>query len=367
MKISMTLSRYLVKHFLFNFFFLLLIFLGIVYLFDLVELMRRASKRDDVPLGLVLQMGILKLPEVGQVLLPFAVLFSAMFTFWQLTKRTELIVVRASGLSAWQFLAPIILCAFLIGVLQVTVINPLGALLISQYEKMENTYLEREDRLIALFREGLWLRESDETSPDAYKIFHIRKIEQPSWVMRDVTVLSFDSDNRLRERMDAATLRLNNKQWTFEDIHIHDSEGEKEQAETLYLPTSLTTDDIVESFSTPETISFWALPGFIQILEETGFDTAKLRVHFQTLLAQPLLFASMILLAAAVSLRPPRSGHHMSLIAVGAFAGFLIFFAASFLQALGASQQIPVFMAAWSTASVSFLLGLSVIMYFEDG
>ena len=75
-----TLSRYLGRTYILGFLSLLAVLLGIVYLFDTVELFRRASKFSDVPLPLVLQMGLLKLPEVGQIILPFAVLFSAMMS-----------------------------------------------------------------------------------------------------------------------------------------------------------------------------------------------------------------------------------------------------------------------------------------------
>ena len=76
MTLALTLSRYLAKSYFLNMVFLLLALFGIIYLFDTVELIRRASKSDDVPLSLVLQMGLLKLPEVGQLLFPFAVLFA---------------------------------------------------------------------------------------------------------------------------------------------------------------------------------------------------------------------------------------------------------------------------------------------------
>lgn len=104
----------------------------VVYLFDTIELLRRAAKVEGLPVSLVLQMGLFKLPDVGQQIFPFAVLFSALFTFWQLTRRSELVVVRAAGLSVWQFMMPLAFAAFLIGTVQMMVVNPVGALLIAE-------------------------------------------------------------------------------------------------------------------------------------------------------------------------------------------------------------------------------------------
>jgi len=370
MKITATLTRYLAKTYFLNMLFLLLGLLMIVYLFDTVELIRRGSKFDDVPLGLILQMGLLKLPEVGQVLFPFAVLFSAMFTFWQLTKRSELVVVRAAGFSVWQFLTPVILVAVFLGFLQMAVINPVGALLVGEFERLESRFLDRKDSEIAIFREGLWLRQTiDEKGgeEDGYIIFKASRVSQPDWTLKGVSVLFFNSNDMFFQRIEADSANLVPGQWVLKDAHLFDDEQDGLNLETYNIDTQLSISDIEESFSSPETMSFWRLPAHIQTLEETGFDAARLKIHYHNLLSQPLMFAAMILLAATVSMRPPRFRGGTALIGFGIFIGFVVFFASSFLQALGASGQIPVIMAAWSPSVTAFLLGLSVLMNLEDG
>lgn len=366
MKIPHTLSRYLARTYATNVIFLLLALLSIIYLFDTVELIRRASKRADIPLSLVLEMGLLKLPEVGQVLLPFAILFSAMFTFWQLSKRNELVVVRSAGFSVWQFIAPIIGVALVIGVLQMTVINPVGSLLISKFEVLESRLLKREKNQIALFREGLWLRQ-DAADGEEYAILHAEKITQPDWLLKNVTVLFFAQDNTFLRRIDAMQATLEPSKWVLENTTTHSAHGTTVTNSELSLATNLTKQDVEDSFSSPESMSFWKLPSHINTLEETGFDASRLRVHYYNLLAQPLLFAAMILLAATVSLRPPRQQGGLLLVSAGVFIGFFVFFMSSFLQALGASQQIPPFLAAWSPGLICLLFGLTIVMSLEDG
>lgn len=381
MKITATLSAYLTKRYVINLLALLGALLAVVYLFDTVELIRRASKRDDIPIMLVLQMGLYKLPEVGQTLFPFAVLFSAMFTFWQLTRGYELIVVRASGFSVWQFLTPITLVAILFGCLQMMVINPVGAVLISKFEQLERIHMSRQENQIAVFKEGLWLRQAiliesddpniEETKPadliSGYVILHAQKVKQPDWILQNVTVLYFTDNNDFLQRVDAKTASLKKEFWTLGDVTIHKNIGPPLREKTYALPTTLSARDIEESFSSTKSMSFWKLPAYIKTLEQTGFDATSLKVHYQSLLAQPLMFCAMILLAATVSMRPPRSRGTFMMISAGVFIGFIIFFLSSVLQALGASQQIPVIMAAWSPALIAFLLGLSVMMNIEDG
>lgn len=365
MKISPTLSRYLARTYITNTLFLLMALLGVIYLFDTVELMRRASKVSDIPLSIILQMSLLKLPEVGQMLLPFAILFGAMFTFWQLTRRYELIVVRAAGFSFWQFLTPIVSVALIAGLLHIAIINPVGALLLGKFQQMENTHLNRQENQIALFKEGLWLRQATD---EGYVILHAAKLEQPQWKLKNVMALFFAQDDRFIRRLEADMARLEKGNWSFSQVMLFDADQQQPEAqETFYLPTDLTIADIEESFSSAASMSFWKLPSHIHTLEETGFDASRLKVYYQNLLAQPLMYAAMVLLAASVSMRPPRSRGALNYFAAGIFIGFVIFFMSSFLQALGASHQLPVFLAAWAPAVISMLLGLSVMMNLEDG
>lgn len=363
---SFTLGQYMAKRYFLNTVGLLGVLLAIIYLFDSVELIRRGAEKDDVGFFVLFQMAFLKLPEAAQVLFPFAVLFSAMFTFWQLNKSHELIVIRASGFSVWQFLSPLILVSIALGIFHTGLINPLGALMLSQFDKLERVYLKRErDDEIALFKDGLWLRQKGDG--DGYAILHAEKISHPDWMLRGVSVLYFAQDNTFQKRLDAQTARLTPGSWVFRDVVFHDAGPKPQKLDTYKLHTNLTITDVEDSFSSPETMSFWRLSGHIKTLKETGFDAARLQVYYHHLLSQPLLFAAMVFLAATVSMRPPRFSGRAFLIGLGVFMGFVVFFFSSYLQALGASRQLPAILAAWAPALVCFLLGTTVIMNIEDG
>lgn len=364
MRFSKTMSLYLARTYFKNLLLLLFALMGIIYFFDVVELIRRASKLDNVPLVFVLQMGLLKLPEVTQVLLPFAVLFSAIFTFWSLTQKLELVIVRSAGFSPLHFLMPVLAVAVLTGFLQMSVLNPAGAYLIGQYERLESHHLKREDNHVALFKDGLWLRQETE---GGYAILRAQTIQQPSWKLLNITGFFFDDNNSFLMRLDAPSGALDQGQWAFDDVLIHRGFDDPLYEDIFILPTSLTPGDVEESFASPETIAFWSLPSHIKVLESSGFDATRLKVHYQMLVAQPLMFAAMVLIAAAVSMNGPRSGSAFHFVVIGIFAGMLVFFVSSFMQALGSSQQIPVFLAAWSPALLSLLFGLSIVFHQEEG
>tara|TARA_R110002126_G_scaffold13118_4_gene57073 strand:+ start:227349 stop:228446 length:1098 start_codon:yes stop_codon:yes gene_type:complete len=362
-----TLNIYLAKNYLRNCIGLLLVFLSIIYLFDSVELIRRASKFEDVGMPLILHMALLKLPEIGQTVMPFVILYGAIYTFWMLSKRSELVIIRAAGLSAWQFLTPLIAVAMLLGILQITAINPLSAALLARFEQLESTHLSHQKNLIALFEGGLWLKQKNEDDKGGYIIIHAEKVHRATWQLDNVIVLYFDADDRFTRRIDAPNAVLSQGKWAFKNATLNAGNSPALPADEYSLPTDLTREDIEETFSSPETISFWKLPSFIKTLETAGFDNTRMKIHLHNLLSLPVLFAAMIFLAAVVSLRPQRSGNTTVLLLSGIFLGFVIFLGSSFLKALGISQQIPIILSAWSPATLTLLLGGAALFTLEDG
>ena len=142
MRLSTTLSFYIGRHFLLSFVVLFALFLLLIVLFDTVELLRRTASRPEITFGMVVEMAFLKLPHMGQQACPFAVLFGGMAAFWRLTRTHELVITRAAGVSAWQFLFPVIAIAFMLGLFQVTVLNPLASTTLTRFERLESIRLK---------------------------------------------------------------------------------------------------------------------------------------------------------------------------------------------------------------------------------
>ncbi len=364
MRAPSLLSRYLGIHFLRMFAIMFAGLLAIVYLFDTLEIMRRASDRDDVTLGLIMQISLYKLPQVGQLLLPFAVLFAAMSTFWWLARRHELTAMRAAGYSAWQFVAPLVTVAMMIGFIHIMVFHPFAARSLERYRAMESEYLGQHKSMVTISQQGIWLREAD---VGGEVIIHAGSVTLKDWTLNGVMALFYDEVGNHTRRLDADSVTLQPGRWMFRNAVIREPGAPDEKHQTYTLASSLTLADIQESFSDPDTISFWKLPAFISTLGDTGLETAPMEVYYQSLLAQPLLLAAMILLAATVSLRPPRFQRALFMVLTGMISGFVVFFMSSFLKALGGSHQLPVVLSAWSTGIIVMLASATWLLNTEDG
>ena len=135
----------------------------------------------------------------------------------------------------------------------------------------------------------------------------------------------------------------------------------------LEIPTTLTEAQVRNSFSTPETVSFWQLPSYIRSSESSGFATAGYRLQYHKLLAQPFLLAAMVMLAASVSLRFFRMGGVQRMVLSGVGAGFLLYVLSKVTEDLSKAELMHPIAAAWLPVLVGGLTGFLALLYQEDG
>lgn len=373
MRLPLTLSIYFGRQFLLTILATIGVMVVIVGLMELLELIRRAAEGGhNVPFGMLLQMAALKLPATAEKIYPFAVMIGGMVTLSRLTRLSELAVARAAGVSVWQFLAPGVLVALALGVLFTTVMNPIGAYAVGRFERLEGKYISNQVSQLSVLPSGLWLHQSmlaakgDSPAQEEY-IIHAVRMNQTDYSLEQVMVLFYDVQGRFTSRVDAASARLMPGNWMVEGATLSTPEALPKTMPSLAIPTTLTIRQIQDSFSAPETFSFWQLPGFIRVLEQAGFSALQHRLHFHSLMAMPLLLAGMILLSAVFSLRPPRRGRTGVLVVTGLVVGFFIYFMTNIIYALGSGGDLPIALAAWAPCIIVIMTASAMLLHLEDG
>jgi lipopolysaccharide export system permease protein len=369
-----TLSLYIARQFSLAVVGALLALTGFVALFDFIDLLRRASGHPGVGLVLVGGIALLRLPYLALQVLPFAVQLGGMFAFWRLTRSSELIVARAAGVSAWEFLAAPVLCAALFGAIATAGVSPLSSATFARANQLINRYLSTGGGPLELNGGQLWLRQADDSGAGAggrpgVAILNARGVAVRGGVLtgRDVTVFRLDGDGQLVSRIEATSARLADGAWTLASARVMLPDALPTPPRTIDLPTDLTVRRVQESFAPPDTLSVWQLPGFIALLERSGFSSVRDRLHFQALLALPLLTATMALVAAGFSMRPARRGGVARMIGGGVTAGFALFMISKLAEEFGQSGALPVVLAAWAPAAAGLLLAVTLLLHMEDG
>ena len=364
MRLSSTLSLYMGRQYLQSVALVFLLVIITILIADTIELLRRASgPNKTATLETVLQMASLHIPFMAQKALPFIVLVGGILTFAKLTRSRELVIARAAGVSVWQFLLPALVIAALLGGFFMTVVNPLASATTARFEQLDATHLRGQSSLLALSQSGIWLRQGD---AESQSVIHAESLDQETMTLHDTIIFLYEEGDQFVGRIDAAQARLEDGHWALTDALFSEPGAPARHRANARVPTDLTPERIQNSFSPPETLSFWALPSFIEVLEDSGFSSVKHRLHWHSLLAVPLLLCAMVLIAATFSLRFTRRGTWV-LVLGGLLTGFLLYFVSDLVLALGLSGKLPPVLAAWTPAVIFTLLGVAGLFHLEDG
>jgi lipopolysaccharide export system permease protein len=362
--LSGTLVRYFGLRFLSA---VMLVFGGIfvlVALLDYIELMRRASDLPNVSAILAAKTSFYRVPQVTERVMPFCVLIGAMSCYLNLSRRLELVIARAAGMSAWQFISPAVLVAFVLGIIATTIYNPIAAVLEEQSKRYEAELFGRNSPQLASSGGPNWV---SQRTAEGQAIINAKSSRDQGISLSGVTVFSYDSANHFKQRIEARTAVLEPGVWRLLDARIYELGALPVDQDDFRLKTSLTPEQVRESFATPETVPFWELPLYINIAEHAGLAAAGYRLQFQKLLARPFLLAAMVFLAAAVSLRFFRFGGVQKMVLSGVAAGFLLYVLSKVTEDMSKAELMHPVASAWLPVLVGGLTGFVALLYQEDG
>ncbi len=360
---SWTLYSYLARQFLACVAVVYGALLFLAFSIDIVDLINRTAGHN-VDSGVIIGMAFLFLPDLGQKLLPFAVLGGGVFCFVRSSRHHELVATRAAGVSAWDFLVPPLAVAVAIGVVQVLGVTPVSSRMLAQFAALEAKYIKGQASQLSLSLNGLWLRQGDENQQS---VIHALSVSDQGVRLDDVTVFLYGPGDHVEGRIDAGSAQLSRGAWVLTGAWVSGADGRATYRDRYDLKTTLTPGQIQESFAPPDTLSFWALPRFIHDAQNAGFSAVRYRLYLYSLLSLPALFAAMVFMGASFSLKLARGGGLARVYLISALSGFGVYYFGVLTTALGQSSILPVWLAATAPAAAAILIGMTLVFHQEDG
>jgi lipopolysaccharide export system permease protein len=362
--VTNTLGRYFAGRFVVSALGVFAAIFVLLVLVDYIEMVRKTSGLIDVSAIAVAETSLFRVPQLLEKMMPFCILIGAMTCYLALSRRLELVVARAAGVSAWQFIAPALASAIILGLLATTAYNPMSANLRELSKRMEAELFGNAPGGGVQDAAGFWI---NQINSDGQAIINAARSEQQGARLTGLTVFRFDNNDQFKERIEAQQATLEEGQWLFKSVRRYTLNGPPVDEDTFTLATSLTAAQVRNSFSTPETVSFWQLPGYIRSSESSGFATAGYRLQYHKLIAQPFLLAAMVMLAASVSLRFFRFGGVQKMVLSGVGAGFLLYVLSKVTEDLSKAELMHPIASAWLPVCVGGLTGFLALLYLEDG
>jgi len=359
-----TLTRYIAKLFLVSITTTLAVCGLLIFMIDFVELLRMSGKYGTIAGTSLVSIALLRLPAYIEFLIGFAVLVGSISTLVYLNRKSELAVMRAGGMSVWQFLAPGLMVGLAIGLFGMMVYNPLAASGRAHSDKLFAKAFGNETNLLRAEGGGSWIRQD---GADGESIIGAAAASNRGLTLTGVMIIAYDRDGHFSERIDAGQAELKDGYWELKNAWVSRLGQEPEKYGSYLVSTYLTPDRVRDALGNVFSISFWDLPNLIEAADKAKLSTEKLRIQYESLLARPLLCLAMVLLAATVSLRSFRSGGIQTMVTTGMIGGVVFFLFSEIERQIGIAGLAPAWVAAWLPVLLVLVISTTVLLHQEDG
>jgi len=358
---SRTLSLYMGKMFLIRTFAILA---GLVLVLQSLDLLSESAKilavNGNTDAEVWRYVG-LRAPQIVSTFLPFSVLLGTILTLFQLNANSEIISMKASGLSAHQVLAPLVVAGLGVAALSFAFNDRIvvrATATLDAWKKVEYAALpvDRGDR------SNVWVR-------DHQSLIEVEQIHGGTAAaqLMGVTLYERDAKQRLVSIVTAAKGQRDGKGWRVEGAKRFDvASGRSIDLGSFHFGEDVRPDQFTLSHVDADGLSFMQLKQAIDDLSAAGRPTKALEGSLWHKLSGPLSAILMPLLGAVAGFGLARSGKGFLRAVIGMALGFLYFVADNFALAMGNLGAYPPFLAAWAPFLLFLAIGEAVLVRTEE-
>lgn len=351
-----TLDRYLLKElggpFLFGVGAFTSIMLASSVIFELVRMM----VQYHLAFSLVVQVALLRLPGIMFYTFPMSMLLAALLAVGRLSGESEIVAMKACGISLYRILLPFILVGFIVSVLTV---------LLNEYLVPQTNFAAKQILLeattkkqqVAVSSDNIIYREMD-PSGQIQKLFYAAKFDGKE--MKRVVVQDFEKGQMARIVV-AETAQWEKDHWIFRNGHIYllNPQGEYTQKITFREQVIAMKEEpltLARNNKEPIDMNFSELSERIGILKKSGEKVDQLEVQLYQKLAVPFASLVFVLVGAPLGLRPQRSSSGIGL-GISIIIIFLYYVLMFISLAMGETGTLPPLVAAWLPNFAAGLVG----------
>jgi lipopolysaccharide export system permease protein len=358
---SKTLTLYLAKLFIVRILAMLVMLVLVLMMLDLLSNSGKILAVQGNGQGELLTYASLRIPQLVARFLPYSVLLATLITLVGLNQNSEVIAMKAAGLSAHQVLAPLLLTAGLVSlvsfVFNESVVTRASETL-KAWEAVEFGPIPTESNV----RSNVYLNDGNDVLSAAYLAGTGEAI-----AMRKVSFYRRTDDGTIIEQIDADAATYANPGWRMTDVtRFSVQNAVTETLPVLVVGQGITPDRIDLAKIDPDATNFFALKDSIDAYEAAGRRTTELRAKWWHKLAGPLSAFLMPLLGAVAAFGLARSGQLFVRAVIGMALGFAYFVVDNAALAMGSFGGYPPLIAAWAPFLLFLLIGETVLVRTEE-
>jgi lipopolysaccharide export system permease protein len=340
------LDRYVSKEFIKLFVLILVSFISLFLIVDFFERIRMFLS-NNATLPQMASFFLYRIPMIISQTIPAAALLAALMTFGSLSKNSEIVAMKANGISLYRTSLPVIIASVLICVLAFLITEFITPYSNQRADHIKFIEIQKRDSQSTFKQNQLWYRGDD-------GIYNFKMFDPKTNTLHGITINYLDRNFRLTTRIDAEKAQWKNEQWIFQNLLVtrfidNDFPSlERIPEKVINLPEK--PSDFSEVQKTAEKMGFVELIRYVEKIKSEGYDATRYIVDLHGKIAFTMVSIILVIIGISFSLiKSERSGGVMQSIGVGIIIGFSYWIVHAFALSLGRSGTIPAVLSAWIT------------------
>ena len=357
---SRTISLYMARTFLLRTFAVVFALVLILQTLDLLSESGKILAVSGNDGGDVWRYVGLRTPQIIAFVLPFSVLLGTLVTLATLNQNSEIVALKASGLSAHQVLAPLVLASMLVAITSFVFNDRIVArasFALERWKKVEYGPVPPDNRA----QINVWVRDGD-------NLIQVRTVAGRGIATRleGITIYAREQ-GALKTIITAPKGRPADAGWRIENARSFDvASGKAAELGTIIVGSGIRPDQFTLADVAADSLSLGELRDAIADLDAAGRPTSALEAGLWHKISSPLSALLMPLLGAVAGFGIARSGQLVIRAVIGMALGFAYFVADNFGLAMGNLGAYPPLVAAWGPFLLFFLIGEYVLVKTEE-
>ena len=313
----------------------------ILNLFEEIEFF----KNLNISLLLPLTLTALYIPSLIIKLLPFIIFISSMWFILTLRNKKDLLNLKVFGYSNFKIFFILAATSFIFGWFVLFIINPVSSGMIKYYEQTKSKYSKDIDHLVAINKNGLWIKEN---ISDGYRIISADGTRNK--ILKNITIFNLDNSYNLIEKIYSKEANISQNEWILSDVIINKFENgitSEKNLKVYFIKSKYDYKKINSLFKNFDTMSFLDLVLNYEDLQNKGYNKNYLDQNLNSMLSLPFFLFIMTALASILTMNTLKKSNNFRFIIVGLIACVGIYYFKDLSLALGQTNRISLSLAAW--------------------
>jgi lipopolysaccharide export system permease protein len=346
------LDRYCVKEFLRYLLIIVVSFVSLYLIIDFFE-KTRMFLSNQATIYQMASFFVCSIPMIIWQILPASILMAALVSFGALSRHSEIIAMKACGVSLYRTAAPIIAIAGLLCCLSFVISEFVTPYTNQKADQIILVEIQKQVRAGAFRENQIWYRGKE-------GIYNFKVFDRRTNRLQGITIYTVDSQLHLIKRIDAERGEWQDGKWIFYNV-VATSFQPGAFPEMQIIPSQVMSlpeqpDNFLSAQKDAENMGYLELRRYIREIQSEGYDATSYRVDLNGKLAFPLVTIIMAIIGLASALRGESRGSQAQGLAAGIVIGFSYWIVFAFTISLGRAGVLPPLLAAWSA---NILFGLA--------